>query len=64
MKTLKAILGIETAPVSHAERVISAAGGFTGILAIFLVSNIFLPIGSAAMIVASMGASALSRIVF
>ena len=58
MKTLRAILGIETAPVSHAERVISAAGGFTGILAIFLVSNIFLPIGSAAMIVASMGASA------
>jgi len=58
MKTLKAILGIETAPVSHAERVISAVGGFTGILAIFLVSNIFLPIGSAAMIVASMGASA------
>ncbi len=58
MKKLQAILGIGTAPVSHTERLISAAGGFAGILAIFLVSNLFLPIGSAAMIVASMGASA------
>ena len=58
MKSLQAILGIGTAPVSHAERLISAVGGFAGILAIFLVSNLFLPIGSAAMIVSSMGASA------
>ena len=59
MKKLQAIIGIgAAAPVSHTEKLISAVGGFTGILAIFLVSNIFLPVSSAAMIITSMGASA------
>lgn len=58
MKTLRAILGIETAPVRHLERLLSTLGGFFGIFAILQVSNFFLPPASAAMIVASMGASA------
>ncbi len=52
------ILGIETAPVSHIERLLSTLGGFTGILAVYLVSSHFLTPQSAALIVASMGASA------
>jgi len=58
MKTLRAILGIESVAVSHRERLVSAVGGFAGILGILLVSNLFLTAGSAAMIVGSMGASA------
>ena len=58
MNALLSFLGIEITPVSHAEKIISGIGGFAGIYAIFLVSNIFLPIGSAALVVASMGASA------
>ncbi len=58
MSALLSFLGIEITPVSHAEKIISGIGGFAGIYAIFLVSNIFLPIGSAALVVASMGASA------
>ena len=58
MKTLRGILGIETVPVSHAERIVSAVGGFSGILGIFLVSNLFVSGNSAALIVGSMGASA------
>lgn len=58
MKTLQAMLGIESAPVSHAERLISAAGGFAGILSILLISSYFLSAESTALVVASMGASA------
>jgi CBS domain-containing membrane protein len=58
MKKLLSVLGIESAPVSHAERIVSAAGGFCGILGVYLVSTTFLPLTSAALIVASMGASA------
>lgn len=58
MKTLRAMLGIETVPVSHAERIVSAIGGFAGILGILLVSSHFLPVSSAALVVGSMGASA------
>lgn len=58
MKTVREILGIETAPVRHAERLISTLGGFAGILAIFLVSRYYLPLATAALAVASMGASA------
>ena len=58
LEKLKAILGIGTAPVSHAERIVSAIGGFAGILGILLVSSLFLPVSSAALIVGSMGASA------
>src|SRR6056300_1388126 len=58
MKTLRAMLGIESAPVSHLERLISAAGGFAGILSILLISSYFLSAQSTALVVASMGASA------
>jgi CBS-domain-containing membrane protein len=58
MKTLRGILGIETAPVRHLERLLSTLGGFAGILAIFLISSHFLGPQSVALIVASMGASA------
>lgn len=58
LKTLWGILGIESVPVTHKERIVSGVGGFVGILGIFLVTNIFVPIGSAGLIVGSMGASA------
>ncbi len=52
------ILGIARAPVSHAEKWISALGGLIAILAIIIVSGWFVGAGDSAMIVASMGASA------
>lgn len=58
MNRLLPLIGIEQAPVSHAERVVSAAGGFTGILAILVISHWFVGGYAAALIVASMGASA------
>jgi CBS domain-containing membrane protein len=52
-----AILGIELTPVSHTEKLVSALGGFAGIVSILLITGHF--VGSAsALIVASMGASA------
>lgn len=44
--------------ISHAERLVSALGGFCGIFAIYLVSRQFLAGADTALIVASMGASA------
>lgn len=58
MQTFFNWIGLETGYVSHAERLISGAGGFLGILFILLVSNFFLDGPAAAIIVASMGASA------
>ena len=56
---VRAWLGIELNPVSHAERVVSAIGGFLGIFFILLVSWAVLGDHTAAvLIVASMGASA------
>jgi CBS domain-containing membrane protein len=52
------LLGIELSPVSHAERIVSALGGFAGILAILEISQHFVGIAAATLIVASMGASA------
>ncbi len=57
-KSLKNLLGIEMGPVSHRERLASISGGFTGILLILLVSRQFVSGTDAALIVASMGASA------
>jgi len=51
-------MGVELAPVSHRERFASAAGGFAGILAILLISYATVGSYAAALIVASMGASA------
>jgi CBS domain-containing membrane protein len=51
------LFGIELAHVSHTERLVSALGGFAGILSILLVTGHF--VGTAGgLIVASMGASA------
>ena len=55
---LLALSGIELEHVSHRERLVSALGGFLGIFAILVVSLQFLPRYSAALVVASMGASA------
>jgi len=48
----------EAHPASHAERVVSGLGGFLGILLVMLVSGRVLDLNGAAMMVASMGASA------
>jgi len=52
------ILGIELTPVSHAERIASAVGGFIAILCIFVVSQRLPGTPGAGILVASMGASA------
>ena len=51
------LLGIELAPVSHAERIASAVGGFLSILCILVISQSFVGMQDAGIIVASMGAS-------
>jgi len=57
MKKWTEFLGIELTHVSHTERLVSALGGFAGIVSILLLTQHF--VGSAgALIVASMGASA------
>ncbi len=50
--------GVELSPVSHAERLVSIGGGFLGIFAIMQVSEYYVGMHGAALIVASMGASA------
>lgn len=45
-------------PASHAEKLISTAGGFIGVLLVLLVSGRILDFHGAALVVASMGASA------
>ncbi len=56
---LRGWLGIELNPVSHAERLVSTAGGFLGIFFILLASQAVLgERGATLLIVASMGASA------
>jgi CBS-domain-containing membrane protein len=52
------VLGVELSPVSHAERIVSALGGFLGILAVVAISRHFVGAAAATLIVASMGASA------
>jgi CBS-domain-containing membrane protein len=52
------MFGIEQAPVSHGERLVSAVGGFIAILSIFVVSRWAVGSAGAGMLVASMGASA------
>lgn len=59
LSALMHLLGIESSPVSHAERLLSGIGGFIGIAGILLVSQ-GLGLGGTdqGLIVASMGASA------
>jgi len=52
------LFGIELAPVSHDERIVSAIGGFIAILSIFVASSWFVGSAGAGILVASMGASA------
>lgn len=55
---LRRLVGIELAPVGHAERIISGIGGFIAIYVIFLFSHDVLGEVGAAIMIASMGASA------
>ncbi|MGD8176103.1 HPP family protein [Marinimicrobium sp. ARAG 43.8] len=57
-RELRASLGIERNTTSHGEKLISAAGAFLGILAVYLVSHWYLPDTGALLMLASMGASA------
>jgi len=50
--------GIDSNPISHREKIISAFGGFVGILCILYVSSLFVGIEEAVYIIPSMGASA------
>jgi CBS-domain-containing membrane protein len=52
------LLGIAQGPVSHREAVVSGLGGCAAIVAVLLVSGMFVGADSAALLVASMGASA------
>lgn len=59
MKSIYAFLGVELAPVSHTERIVSGIGGFVSIFSIYVVSQWALDSGvAAAIIIASMGSSA------
>jgi len=55
---MKKLLGVQIDVTPHKEKLISAVGGFVGIYAIMFVTQLFVPITSAALIVASMGATA------
>jgi len=52
------LIGFNRQTVSHRERLITSFGGFCGILGVYFVSSSLLDLQGAAMIVASMGASA------
>lgn len=57
-KNWKRLLGVQLDTTSHGEKLISAGGGFIGILLIFLITHLFVPGVNGVLIVASMGASA------
>ncbi|MDX8379585.1 MAG: HPP family protein [Gallionella sp.] len=57
-KRIISVLGVEQNVTGHGEKAISATGGFIGILLIMWVSHYYLGEQGAAMLVASMGASA------
>ena len=56
--TLQQYLGMDLAPSTHHERIISAIGGCIGIFLVFTVSNWFVGVEAAIYIIPSMGASA------
>lgn len=58
LAALARLVGIENIPVSHAERLISAAGGVAAIYLLFALERGLLGDVGAALVVASMGASA------
>jgi CBS-domain-containing membrane protein len=58
LNNLLDLIGFNRRTVSHRERLITSFGGFCGILGVYFVSDSLLDATGAAMIVASMGASA------
>ena len=58
ISTLSNILGIETRPVSHSERLVSALGSLLVIASIFFITRATLDSTATLLIVPSMGASA------
>ncbi len=58
VSTLFSILGVETSPVSHTERLVSAAGSLLVIACIFFITRASLDSTASLLIVPSMGASA------
>ncbi|HEY9051133.1 MAG TPA: HPP family protein [Gammaproteobacteria bacterium] len=58
IKKLAHFLGVQLDTTNHAEKLISAAGGFIGILLVLQITHFFIPGVAGALIVASMGASA------
>lgn len=58
MKKLFNVLGITQTPVSHTEKVVSAVGGFVGVFCVFSFNQWLIGSYAAAIVVASVGASA------
>ena len=58
LKSLTLYLGVESATVSHTERIVSAAGGFLGILCVATVTPLWVDLAGTTLLLASMGASA------
>lgn len=58
LRSLVRLAGVEAVPVSHAERAISAVGGFLAIYGLILLEHSVVGDLGAALLVASMGASA------
>jgi CBS-domain-containing membrane protein len=58
VSTFLDLIGFNRRNVSQRERLVTSLGGFLGILAVYFVSDSLLDIHGAAMMVASMGASA------
>ena len=58
LRELRLLVGVELTPTNHPEKWISAIGGFLGILAVLWISVQAVGAQSAAMVVASIGASA------
>ena len=56
--TIQQYLGIDSNSVDHREKIISALGGFVGILCVFYISKMFVGVEEAIYIIPSLGASA------
>ncbi|MDP2134398.1 MAG: HPP family protein [Sulfuritalea sp.] len=52
------LMGIELSPVSHRERLVSALGGFVGILTVYWISRTVLGANASPILVLSMGSTA------
>jgi len=58
VQSIFSFIGVEVTPADHVEKLVSAFGGFVGIVAVFGVSAYFVGLQGSALIVASMGSSA------